>query len=333
MPRPRLPLVAALLAATALIAGCGGPPEAEPAAGSPTAGDGAGFPVVVPHAFGETTIPAKPQRVVALGLNDVAVAQTVGAPLVGAIRNVTGEPNLPYLEPLPEDVVGLQLDPVVGLEQVAAYRPDMILAVSYPQLEQSIYDDLTAIAPVVTFEKSLYGSSMQDDARQIGRALGEQDAVEGLIADAEQRIAEVREELPGLQGATYLYGQARGDVLPLVVGDDNLSTVFMNSLGLQVPGSFRDAPASDALAPGTVGLSYEEASRLDDADLLFMTFAADGDRSRFEGNELVQRLSIVREDRYRPVDLDEAVALQAPSVVSTGWLIDRIRPALEQAAG
>jgi hypothetical protein len=52
---------------------------------------------------------------VALGYNDIAVADAVGAPIVGAVCNYspegTGDPNLPYVRtPLPEEVLGIEHD-------------------------------------------------------------------------------------------------------------------------------------------------------------------------------------------------------------------------------
>ncbi|GAA4967669.1 ABC transporter substrate-binding protein [Pseudonocardia tropica] len=329
--RPRgSTLLAALFGAALLLTGCGASPGTAPV----TPSDGAAFPVTVRHAFGETTVPAPPQRVVALGMNDLAVAQAVGAPVVGAVRS-SGDsgPVLPYLEPLPPEVLAIEPDGTLPLEQIAAFRPDLVLGVSAFQItDRAAYDALSRIAPTVTFAEGLYTSSMQDDARQIGRALGRADAVETLVAEAERRIAETRDGLPGLAGRTYLFGQARGEILPMVVGEQNQSTAFLRSLGLEVPASFRDAPASDALAPGTVGVSYEEVGRLSEADLLLMTFAGAGDRARFEGDELVRRVRAVRQGTYTPVTLDQAIALQAPNVVSVGWLLDGLRPALERVA-
>lgn len=329
LPVPRLPVLATVLTVALLLAGCG-----SPAAPAPAPEPAGGFPVTITHAFGETTVPAKPQRVVALGLNDLAVAQAVGAPVVGALQNVSGTgPALPYLEPLPPEVLALDPNTPLSPERVAAFRPDLILGVSAYQLaDRSTYDRLSTIAPTVTFQEGLYAASMQDDARQVGRALGEEQAVEELIAAADARVAEVRAQLPGLAGKTYLFGQARGEILPMVVGEENQSTAFMRSLGLAVPASFANAPASDDLAPGTVGLSYEEVGRLSEADLLLMTFAGSGDRAAFEQNELVRRVRAVQQGTYVPLTLDQAVALQAPNVVSAGWLIDQLRPSLEKVA-
>ncbi|BBG03544.1 MULTISPECIES: ABC transporter substrate-binding protein [Pseudonocardia] len=332
-PLGRFPVLAALLAATAVLAGCSSP---APEQGAPADSADGSYPVTVMHAFGETTIPEKPQRIVALGANDLAVAQAVGAPVVGAVQNVTGSgPALPYLDPLPDEVLAISGEaPSFSAEQIATFDPDLILAVSAWQIaDRASYDQLAAIAPVIGPAEGLYAASMQDDARQVGRAIGEQEKVEELITTAEEQIAEVRAQLPGLAGKTYLYGQARGEILPMVVGEQNQSTVFMRALGLDVPESFRNAPASDDLAPGTVGVSYEEVGRLSDADLLIMTFAGTDDRAAFEGNELVKRVRAVQEGSYTPVDLDTAVALQAPNPVSAGWLLDQLRPSLEKIAG
>ncbi|OLL73264.1 hypothetical protein Ae168Ps1_1648 [Pseudonocardia sp. Ae168_Ps1] len=329
---PRFPALVAVLAAISLLSGCGGAPAApEP---TPAAEAGGAFPVTIPHAFGGTTVPAKPQRVVALGLNDLAVAQTVGAPVVGATRNVADSgPVLPYLDPLPPEVLAIDPNAPLSPEQIAAFAPDLILAVSAFQVtDRATYDRISTIAPTVVAAEGLYSASMQDDARQVGRALGEEQRVDELIAAADARIAAVGDELPGLAGRTYLYGQARGEILPMVVGEQNQSTAFMRSLGLAVPESFASAPASDALAPGTVGISYEEVGRLSEADLLLMTFAGEGDRATFEGDELVQRVRAVQQGTYVPLTLDQAVALQAPNVVSAGWLVDQLRPALEKVA-
>lgn len=331
-------IIAALAAACSLlVTACG---ATQPAPAPAATGGGDRFPVTITHAYGTTAIPARPQRIVALGYNDVAIADAVGAPIIGAVRNYspdgTGDPNLPYVRtPLSEEVLGIEQDATgsVSVEKVASYRPDLILAVSSALvLDRATYDRLSGIAPVVVYEHSLYGSSMQDDARQIGRAIGESDEVEALIAESDAAVAALRAELPGLAGRTYLFGQARGDILPMVVGEQNLSTVFMRSLGLDVPEDFRNAPATGALAPGTVGVSYEQVSRLGGADVLFMTFAGSDDRARFEGNALVQQLRPVREGRYLPLTLDQAVAMQAPNVVAVDWLLGELRPTLEKVA-
>ncbi len=318
-----------VLLAALVLSACGSGSGTEPA--NPSASGAAGFPVVVTHAYGETTVPAKPQRVVALGWNDLAVANALGVGLVGAVKYFDpASANLPYVRtPLTDDVLGLDAA-AINVEKVAGYRPDLILATSSNQLNPDTYRLLSQIAPVVAYEKSLYGSTMEDDALLIGRVLGEEAAARALIGTAHAAVEAAKAEIPGMAGKSYLYGQARGEVLPLVVGADNLCTKFMTSLGMKVPDTFANAPASDTLAPGTIGISYERAGELGAADVLFMTFPSAADRQTFEGNALVKKLPVVEQGRYLAMPLPAAQLLQGPNVAGVPWLLDQLKPTLRK---
>ncbi|AXB45396.1 ABC transporter substrate-binding protein [Amycolatopsis albispora] len=304
------------------LAGCSSGPE-------PAAGGNAAFSVTLQHAFGETTFTKRPERVVALGYNDLAVATAMGLNVVGAVKGYDpGVPQAPYLaKQHGPEVLALDMNGI-SFEKVAAYRPDVILAVSMVTLDAPGYEKLSQIAPTLPFESTLYGGSMQEDALRIGRAVGDEAGARRLVDQAAAEIAELKADLPGLAGRSYLFGQARGEVIPLVVGKDNQSTKFMSSLGLKVPDAFANVPTSADLAPGTIGLSYEQAEQLDSADALFMTYPSAVDKTTFEGNSLVQRLKVITEGRYQGVSSDAAQMLQAPNVAGVKWLLDQLRPAL-----
>jgi iron complex transport system substrate-binding protein len=318
--------VLSVVLAVALAGGCATTSQEAPPQAAPTSGGGA-FPVTVKTAFGDTVIKQKPQRVVALGLNDIAVANALGAPIVGAVKNYDGQPS-PYLRTkLDPSVVTLDPD-ALSIEKVAAYKPDVILAISCYSMDKTKYDTLSKIAPVVTFEKALYSSPMDQDAMTIGRALGDEAGARKLVDEANASIAKLKTDLPKLAGKSYLFGQARGDVLPIVVGQENQSTKFMASLGLKVPDAFAGARTTADLAPGTIGLSYENADQLDTADVLFMTFAGPEDKGRFEGGPLTRDLKVLKEGRYQATTLQTAQLLQAPDVVGVHWLLEQLRPTL-----
>ncbi|SMC57799.1 iron complex transport system substrate-binding protein [Kibdelosporangium aridum] len=312
-----------IVLAGALLAGCGTASQEAPQQAAPAGA----FPVTIKNAYGETVIKQKPQRVVALGLGDIAVANALGANIVGAVKNYTGKP-LPYLRTKLDEAV-YAVDPdALNIEKIAAYRPDVILALTCYGLDQAEYNALSRIAPVVTYEKELYASPMDQDALTIGRALGDEAGARKLVDDANASIAKVKSELPRLAGKTYLYGQARGEILPLVVGKDNMSTKFMASLGLKVPDAFAGAQTSSELAPGTIGLSYENADQLDTADALFMTFAGPDDQTKFESNPLTRDLRVIKEGRYHPMSIEAAQLLQAPDVVGVDYLLGELKPTL-----
>ena len=82
MKRPRL-VLAALLAGTALIGACAAPSGSEaPPPPAPAPATGA-FPVTVEHAFGTTTVPAPPQRIVTVGYTEQDMVLALGQTPVG----------------------------------------------------------------------------------------------------------------------------------------------------------------------------------------------------------------------------------------------------------
>ncbi|MEB4616365.1 ABC transporter substrate-binding protein, partial [Leucobacter sp. M11] len=164
-PARALPALAALLSAALLLGGCSAAPAGD--AGPPDAASGAGFPLTVENAYGDATIPAKPERIAALGYADVALASAMGATVVVAPESFTSiagagdEKNLPYVEPLPADTTWI--NPMsVNVEQVAAAKPDVILATAGFTLDEALYQQLSDIAPVVTFREGLYQATSEE---------------------------------------------------------------------------------------------------------------------------------------------------------------------------
>lgn len=325
-------LVTIAIAAFSLAA-CGSDDRAD--SRTPTSLPGS-FPVTLSNAWGPVTITEKPDRVVTLGYADTAVARALGANIVGAVASygsVSGDSagkNLPYIEPLDESTTWL--DPVsINVEQIAGLDPDVILANAAFSLDEPMYRLLSSIAPVVTYEQGLYRTTAEDETERIGRALGDEPAARELVARADAAIRDLRNTLPGLAGKTYLYGQAREAQVVMVVDDSNLTARFMGRLGL-VPLPAVAALPGPGSVPGTVDVSYERADLFDDADVLFMTFAGGAMKNQFESGPIVSRLGIMESNRYQPLGIEAATALQSPNVVAVPWLLDQLRPGLTAAA-
>lgn len=194
-----------------LVSACSATPASPPPTSSAPP---AVFPVTVKHAFGEATVPKKPERVVALGWTDVAVANRLDAPIAGAARFPDGA-NLPYVDAqLSQEVLGL--DPAnPDLAKVTSYQPDLILAVGVV-LDAARYEQLAKIAPTVA--RSTQASTMDEDAELIGAAVGNPAGARRLIDTAHAELKGLQEELPKLPGKSYFHAEA----LP-----------FLDSLGLR----------------------------------------------------------------------------------------------------
>ncbi|OFU54412.1 iron ABC transporter substrate-binding protein [Corynebacterium sp. HMSC11D10] len=332
LTRRFLPALAALLSGALLLGGCASDEQPESATQEPVNSTSTEFPVTLHNAYGDITIPTKPERVAALGYADVALASAMGANVVVAPESFTkiagagDERNLPYIDPLPAETTWL--NPMsINVEQVAAAKPDVILATAAFTLDEAMYLQLSDIAPVVTYEEALYSAPSEESAQRIGQALGESDAAELLIQRADEAVAEIRAELPHLAGGTFLYGQARDGVVVMLVDEDNVTARFMHQLGLASLPAVAELGGQGSV-PGSIDVSFEQAPLFNDAGVLFMTFQSDALQDKFETDPIVSKQPIMSE-RYMPVGLEAATALQDPNVASIPWLLNELRPGLE----
>ncbi|WP_181275719.1 ABC transporter substrate-binding protein [Brevibacterium oceani] len=285
------------------------------------------------NSFGDVTIERKPERVATLGYADLALASSMGSEIVLApefFSSVSGgdtEKSLPYIDSLPAETEWL--NPMsIDVEQVAAAEPDVILATAAFSLDENIYSQLNDIAPVVSYEEGLYQASSEASSQRIGEVLGEEEMAEQLITDANDAVAQVKQDLPNLDGGTFLYGQARDDVAAMLVDKENVTARFMLGLGMEALPAVAELGGKGSV-PGAVDISLEQADLFNDAGVMFMTYQSDAAKTAFESNPIIAEQPIM-DDRYVPVGLEAATALQDPNVVSVPWLLDEIRPGLEK---
>lgn len=124
--------------------------------------------LVVSSKYGETVVPDKVERVVVIQLEDLALALDVD---MVASRNFDGY----YLADLltEKNVEAIAIDEsanTINLEQVLSYQPDLIMI--RDNFEQSVYDELSKIAPTVSFKIQTPEVSLM----AMGMALGKEDA-------------------------------------------------------------------------------------------------------------------------------------------------------------
>lgn len=207
-------MVAALVVACAVLTGCSSsqapsdPPRPEVPPPPPGTVDGR-FPVTVTHGFGETVVPAAPERVVvdaygnadldallALGVRPIATTQ-VPVPVPSWTRARLGESPLDQVVHLPD---------VPGFVHAGTRTPlggvDLITDAS-TSITPERYADASAIAPTITPPAGTDGlSTWQDTTRLIGQAVGKPVEAERLVTDVEARIAAAPARYPQLAGRT-----------------------------------------------------------------------------------------------------------------------------------
>lgn len=291
----------------------------------------ADFPRRVRHAYGETVIPAEPQRVVSVGYHEQDFLYALGIAPVG-VHEWLGdrpyatwdwaEPARAALGATPEVQRGFEID----VEWVYLQRPDLIVA-SFAPLDRDTYALLSRIAPVVASPEGYpaWGAPWQDELRLIASATGRDARAEEVIATLDARIAAVAAAHPGLQGLT---GTAAYFTEGQIVGyrrSDGANRLLAR-LGIETPAAF------DELA-GPGGNFYVSPERFDlfDLDVVLWLVEAPA-RDRIETLPSYRATALARDGRAVWVDKLMVDALSFQSPLSIDWALDRLAPALAEAA-
>ncbi len=169
------------------------------------------FPVTIQHAFGETTIPAAPQRIVTWGWSGQEAILALGTVPVGmpTVKSDGYDKDIgPWVEEAIAKLGGeapfiFDNSPGVPIEQIAALKPDLILAV-YSGLTADEYKLLSAIAPVVPPPGKPWTATWQQVIEVTGQAMGKPDEAKTLVADLEQFIADEGARRPHIKGTSFV---------------------------------------------------------------------------------------------------------------------------------
>jgi iron complex transport system substrate-binding protein len=233
--------VAAVLAATLLVAACGSDDDTAASDGSSTTASAAAFPVTIEHEFGETTIEAAPERIVAVGLTEQDALLALGIVPVGTTEWFGEHPGAIW--PWAEDeleALGGETPTVVGdatainFEKVAAQDPDLILAV-YAGLTDADYDKLAQIAPTVAQPADYvdYGTPWQEVTELVGRAVGKPDEAARLVDEVEGELAEAAAAHPEFAGRSAMMATPYEGIY--VYGPQDSRGRFLEALGFELP--------------------------------------------------------------------------------------------------
>ena len=175
-----------LMGLAALVAACGSDssPEAEPDA------DSAPVEPVVQHAFGETTLPATPTRIVVLGYTLVETLVALDVPPIGAPGVILNE--MTYLELDTDAIADVGTPAQPNLERITTLNPDLIL--TSQRLGEESYTLLAQIAPTVAFDVDEM-TEWRSLTRLCAEALGKSDVAEKLSADYDAKLAQLDDQV------------------------------------------------------------------------------------------------------------------------------------------
>lgn len=256
------------LAAAGLLVGCGGGPDAPPAANvAPTRR-------TVDTARGAVRIPARAERLLALDLLTLDTALALDVPVTGAVFTSLDDPDVDHLRGRLDGIRPISSADGISLEQVVLSEPDLILAADDPFYD-GLYAELSAIAPTVLDPEFGNAGRWRQIADTHAELLAGPEAAERLRTSYQTQAGRTRQRLAGqVEGATAALLNVYAGEAYLYLADSYIGQVLTDS-GLNLTPT---QPASGF----TETLSLEQISRAD-ADILFVLVASsDGDRAAFE---------------------------------------------------
>ena len=290
------------------------------------------LPVTIEHKYGSTTIERAPERVVVAGLREQDALLALGIVPVGTTEWYGEHPGAIF--PWAEEALGdaplpkvLPFDDGIQYEQIAALRPDLILAI-YSGLSQKDYDTLSKIAPTVAQPPGQvdWGSSWQDETLITGKAVGKPDEAERLRDEAEAALAAAAEKNPEFDGQTAAVATPYQGVY--VYGPQDARSRLLVDLGFTFPEELENVGGQEFGGQ----LSGERIDLLDVGALVW--FADPGPARKIRENRVYSRLAVSTEGR--DIFLAEKGTLYEAtsfiSVLSIPLLVDELVPKLAAAA-
>lgn len=285
---------------------------------------------IITDRFGTVEVPADPQRVLTLGWQETDTALALGVQPIGtAAFPLSPDGQAPWQTALTEgdptriDTVRAGFNTAdLDLETIAALQPDLIIATTLADLD-TFHDQLAEIAPVVGPESAEYLTlPWQDQARQVGRALGREDAAETLIDDVQTRVDEAAARHPELDGVTYTLGIATPVGYKAVNSPDDFSSVILDEFGMTLTDTIRALPDTGD-GSGSATISPENVRQLD-ADILLLSFFAVGGSEQAMSDPMFTSIPAVTDGRYVDVDAAALTALRNASPLSIDFTISEL---------
>lgn len=284
------------------------------------------FPTQIKHRFGTTTISKQPKTIVTLG-----EGSTDAVMMLARVPN--GMPKVPESdhkgmlsdwasivqgfgieEGSPDWPVLLDTKKRVPVEEIERIKPDVILA---PEngITESVYNQLSAIAPVVAPLHVEGTTPWQEVVEVTGQALGQGIHARELTKPADKGLSPEGKAFPEIAGKTIYVGTLRTTPTPAIFlySPDNPRLTFYKDYG------FKAAPLPVALRPGgqsqVAAIPFERASELK-SDVMVLFVNSDQTAEQILADPLVQATPVAKEGKLILVtNKDERLATEALGLI------------------
>ncbi|MCA9880729.1 MAG: ABC transporter substrate-binding protein [Thermomicrobiales bacterium] len=251
----------------------------------------------VEDAFGTVTVPAQPERVIAVRHHHVGNMLALGVIPIGIVPDASEFPFPGHQEALAEVVnVRADTDWMLDIEKAMALQPDLILEMSGQEGEpwnEEMCILAKAAATTVCFP---YGYTYEDEVKQnmrdVGVALNLEKEAEQVIAAYDERVAELKTEVAAADVAdkpvASIIWQGEGNFFVPVGFPANM---ILRAVGLAQPAFQADPTGPD------VELSFENLVQLNEADTVIVMLEGAGTQEELEASPVWQLLDPVKQGR------------------------------------
>ncbi|HGS2009951.1 TPA: iron-siderophore ABC transporter substrate-binding protein, partial [Streptococcus pneumoniae] len=288
--------------------------------------------IVLDHAFGQTILDKKTERVatIAWGNHDVALA--LGIVPVGfskANYGVSADKGvLPWTEEKIKELNGKAnlFDDLDGLnfEAISNSKPDVILA-GYSGITKEDYDTLSKIAPVAAYKSKPWQTLWRDMIKIDSKALGMEKEGDELIKNTEARISKELEKHPEIKGKIKgkkvlftMINAADTSKFWIYTSKDPRAN-YLTDLGLVFPESLKEFESEDSFAKE---ISAEEANKINDADVI-ITYGDDKTLEALQKDPLLGKINAIKNGAVAVIpDNTPLAASCTPTPLSINYTIE-----------
>ena len=297
------------------------------------------YPLTIEHAFGETVIESKPERVATVGWENQYTPLALGVAPVGVSAANYGLVTENNLHPWTDEAFqSLGVDsPVVfndvdGLdyEAISDSHPDVILA-SYSGFTQEEYETLSQIAPVVPYKEAPWQTTWKEHTIENATGMGMKKEGEEKVAEVEALIEEKLADYPDLKGTKAAFCWISADDLSsfYIYMPSDPRASYLLDLGLEFPESVKEL--AENTSDFSITVSRENADQLKDVDMIVVY----GDQSLLDAlqeDELMSQIPAVKNGAVALIDSTSALAgASTPSILSIPYEIDEYLSLLSEA--
>lgn len=322
------------MAAAIAIAGCSAPDEEAASSSAAPSAEAGALPVTIEHQFGTTTISEPVSRVAAMGVGDGDTLLALGfQPTAVATFGTPAEAKTAWNKSLwTTDPVALpEASTAFGNEiaKTLATNPQLITAVGADPTQEQ-YDKLAAAVPTITRPKgsTVWQVPWEDQATEIGKAVGMPEAVAAKIAEAKSHVTDKAAEYPALKGKTAVALTASADGSVSIFGPGDSRQQILESYGLTFPEGLKSAINSGFY--GTI--SAENINLLDQADVI-VVLDWEGANDQIKKNANWNRQAFVTQGRTVYINQEVGTAMGVGTVLSIPWIADQTVEPIAAAAG